>query len=128
LTISGASTDKSAHESPSPFIRAIIKLQSFLPKECQRFNGYESVRKAAQQSLAAMGEMKEQMLLQLFFWGMQLPETAGYPGNLREGSKDRIAAFEARVKEMQDKIASRNKKFGFDPYSVFPHLRPSSET
>jgi hypothetical protein len=125
LTISGASTDKSTHESP--FIRGIVKLQSFLPKECRHFNGYESVRTATQQSLRRMGGMKDELLLQVLIWGLQSPECAGYPGNLREGSKDRFVAFEARVKDMQDIFASRNRKFSLEPYSVYPHLRPSSE-
>jgi hypothetical protein len=75
-----------------------------------------------------MGGMKKQMLLRVLLWGMQLPEHSGYPGDLRQGSKDRIAAFETRAEDMQRKITNRNQKFGFDPYSIFPHLRPSSET
>lgn len=128
LTISGASTDKTAHESPSPFIRGIVKLQSFLPKECQRYNGYEFVRKATQQSLLVMGDMEAEMLLQVLFWGMQLTGRVGYPGKMRQGPKDRIAAFEALVEDMKRDRRIHNKKFGFDPSSIFPHLRPSSET
>lgn len=127
LKISGASIDKSSHANPSPFIRAVIELQSLLPKQCRRYNGYESVRTATQQSLRNMGGLKTQLLVQVLMWGLQLPEHPGYPGNLRKGTKGDIAAFEARVREMQHKIALRNQKFGFDPYSVFPHLRPSSE-
>jgi len=126
LTISGASTDKTVNESP--FISGIVKLQSFLPKECRRFNGYESVRIATQQSLRRMGGMTDELLLQVLIWGLQPPECVGYPGNLRQGSKDRIAAFEERVKEMQELVASRNRKNALQFYSVLPHLRPSSET
>lgn len=127
LKISGASIDKSSHSNPSPFIRAIMELQSLLPKQCRRYNGYESVRTATQQSLRSMGGLKTQLLLQVLMWGLQLPEQSGYPGSLRKGSKDHIAAFEARVREMQHKIAVRNQKFGFDAYSAFPHLRPAPE-
>lgn len=121
----GASTDKSTHESP--FIKGIDFLQSFFLKDCHRYNGYESVRINTQAALRAMGGMDERMLMHILGWGLQFPEWVGYPGNLNEGSQDRIALLEERVKEVQLRVAERNKKQGFDPYLKFPHLRPTSE-
>lgn len=125
IETTGASTDKSIHESP--FIKGIDFLQSFFPRHCHRYNGYESVRTNTQAAVRAMGGMEHRMLMQVLMWGLQLPETAAYPGNLHAGAQDRIALFEKRIKEMQLRIAERNKRWGFDPYLKFPHLRPTSE-
>jgi hypothetical protein len=111
--------DKTANGSP--FIRGIVKLQSFLPKECQRYNGYESIRVAMQQSLSGMKTMTDRMLIHILGWGLQFPDWRGYPGNLRQGSKDRTVAFEAREKELRRRIAIRHWK----PVSR-SRLRPSS--
>jgi hypothetical protein len=120
LKISGASTDKSLNESP--FITGVVKLQSFLPKESRHYDGYESVRIAAQQSLRTMGEMSDEMLMEVLCWGMQLHGWSGYPGGLRE-SKEQIREFEERVRKKKQEIAIRNQKSAIDYTKLFPWLR-----
>lgn len=106
VKITGASVDKSHDDSPSPFIRAIMELQSLLPEECQHFGGYESVRKGTQQSIRAFGEMRKDTLLHLLAgWGAQLH--TGYPGSLRRASPEKVQEFEETAQEIRALLAGR---------------------
>lgn len=108
VKISGASIDKSHDDSPSPFINAIIELQSLLPLECQHFKGYESVRKGTQQSLRAMGTMTQDTLLQLMAgWGTQVHN--GYPGSLRQRSPEEVQEFDEAAQEIRALLLDRHR-------------------
>jgi hypothetical protein len=68
LKVSASSSSKLIRESP--FVRAVMFLQDRLPKDCKRYNGYESVAKGIQKSRGKLGHLDDKYLLAIMMgWG-----------------------------------------------------------
>jgi hypothetical protein len=76
VKVSAASSNKSNNESP--FVKGVIFLQQRLPKECRRFNGYDSVAKGVQQARKFEEKSPETLLGILAGWGAGIPEFGEY--------------------------------------------------
>jgi uncharacterized protein (DUF1778 family) len=76
VKVSAASSNKT--KNPSPFVTGVIFLQERLPKECRRFNDYDSVAKGVQLSRKFREKSPEALLGILAGWGAGIPEFGEY--------------------------------------------------
>jgi hypothetical protein len=70
IKLSAASKDKDKNDRGSPFINAVEFLQGQLPRDCQLFFGYETIRRNVLIARRAMGQCSGALLfIILTFWG-----------------------------------------------------------
>jgi hypothetical protein len=98
VKITASSSNKSRNESR--FVRGIMALQQRLPKECRRFNGYESVAKGVQEARRKFGKEDPATLLAIIAaWGANLP---GFDSRNR-------AEARAVIGKLRDRIESKKR-------------------
>jgi|SRR5882724_9007549 len=76
VKVSAASSNKTINQSP--FVKGVVFLQHRLPKECKRFNDYESVAKGVQDARKFEKKGPETLLGILAGWGAGIPEFGEY--------------------------------------------------